>query len=133
MTFSVEFSCKKFGQKPIEFEQTQNGLLMVDMIREDIGLKIPIERIPHFTPAFRSAVTLYITEKQARETQHFDAEHELKVFVHRGFLNEFVGLKIEPEKNEETGEVKTVNLRHRIFANDIWEAWKDAGFPIEWD
>jgi hypothetical protein len=133
MQFSVEFSCEKFGHKPIEFEQTQNGLLMVDKIRKEVGLKIPIERIPYFTPSFHSSVTLYITEKQARETQHFETQHELRVFVPRGFLNEFTGLKIEPITNEETGEVKAIDLRHHIFANDIWEAWKEAGFPIQWD
>lgn len=76
---------------------------------------------------------LTLTEDQARKAGHFDDQGLVKVIVPAEALNRFIKVDYRIKRDPTTGEVIEVRARHKVDDEALYNAWAEAGFPLEWD
>ena len=155
MHFSVTFEAPEH----ILGDIGRPGIDLLDLIREqhpearnlpakDIGILLDCTLTGN--RAIRSDYTIYITEEEARQTGLFSGCDNVKVLIPEGFLSTFIkttcqqrykNKKYTPElkilgitliKEELILEEPYVNVKFNIDEQSIFEAWKEAGYPLDW-
>lgn len=110
------------------------GMKEVNRIREELGINLPLDRIIGEIETLETRrVSSEISEETARNSGHFSETSKIEIGIKKShFLNRFLKLDLNAEKNEETGEIKQVSMKWRLDEKEIEEAWKKAGCPLEW-
>ena len=130
MEFTVSF-CSKQGYA-VNMADDKVGLDFVDRVRMELQLNIPIERISGYICSRSYDPEITITEEQARDSGHFRNSASVQVTVPNEFINQFVTVELRTSKNGDTGEVTHVRGGLKLQEDKLFEAWREAGYPLEW-
>lgn len=116
------------------------GLHHLDLARKELGINLPAERFSDTIKAFQGNIDFVLTEQQARQASSckniFD--YEPTVFIetnaYRGnrFLNKYLKLGFDVQKNQETGEVLSFQFKYVPDKEAILSDWFEAGCPTRW-
>lgn len=115
-------------------DSTVIGIEALDKVRDDIG-------IPNLTPAlvnkdvFRLYIdpTFKISLELARKSGHFQKKPSITVQVGNHQLDRFVSMVAHIERDPENGTIKHIKHFFELDEKAVVDAWKKAGFPLEWD
>lgn len=139
MKFQVKFKGKlkaEDGFCSADAYYTKNislGLEHVDQLREEAGCEIQLDLITDRACYTHGDPSVVISEELARDCGHCKTTHEVEVSVPRYSLNQFVELVAEINRDKITGAVKYARYNQQLNTAKLISAWRDAGFPIEWD
>lgn len=139
MEFRVMFKSSK-GEQLVDRYFGGAGLDVLDDIKSDRRYKhLKPSEIDVYSscPISSSYHAVELTEDQAREAGHFCGKTVVQVETHKMF-NEFIEYNIREVYH--VGKFlkvffnKPANVSVSYIVNDgaIYEAWKEAGFPLEW-
>lgn len=143
MEFSVQFS------SPDRTHIIQHiggvGLDMLDILKELFPAleKIDLKqiRVDSECPIRRNVCDLALSEDEARAAGHFKGKSHIKVNVPEAFFTQFVDWNYEERydtpdnfmKKFYKGKLKHVYLKQVVGYKKIFQAWHEAGFPMEWE
>jgi len=109
------------------------GLNLVDKFREKENNMLELKRFSGFIEEIRKDVKISIDEQLARESNLFGEVNHVTVTVRDGLLNSYINIGWDTERNETTGEIKFVKFKYILDEDAVLQAWKEAGFPTEWE
>ena len=77
---------------------------------------------------------IILREETARETNLFRAEDSVKVLVPGGFLDKYIEDVVVIYRDNRTGAVTNgAHIHKDVNVTKILAAWKDAGYPKNWE
>lgn len=115
-----------FGSQPI-------GINDVDIIREKLGISLPLDRIKPRNETLQSFDSIVLSEETARESGLYKDKSHVGVRVPQKMLNQFCDKVAKCTTDEQTGEVLSAWIEYRIDKDAVIEAWRQSGFRTEWD
>ena len=132
MYFEITISTIKPGRVLEVKKQGSFGIEKLEELREKIKVKIDAEKVVNTVPALNDHIyNLKVSEKVAKESQRFKKTDTVKIQCSKGFLNRFVKMIPEIDKNE-TGEIEEVRFINKVDDEALLEAWKTEGYPVRW-
>lgn len=128
MYFEVTF-INKDNKNVISIDQKYVGLSHLDKVRVFIGdSSIQKEEVnSNVSCMYERYVRIDVSEGVARESGHFNNTAHVDVSV-VGNLNKFVH-----ECIREMNSGRSYGFRYDLDKEDVITAWKQAGYPLEWD
>lgn len=139
MEFKVYFISKTWIGRALYINTDSDlkiGLIDVDKIRYELNISLPLIRIAGTKNGIFSDYFLILTEEQAKETKLFSSVNCIEVKVDVKALNGYCGEEVVADK-EPTGEItaawiKIIDPKEAGKDQELFAAWKAAGFPIDW-
>jgi len=110
------------------------GVEGVDFIKKELGCELPIGKIKPFQERKHICIDLEITIpiEIARESGLFSTSNRERVLVPHNYCEQFYSFVVEKEEDRITGEITLAWVKAELDEKKLLEAWKEAGFPIEW-
>jgi hypothetical protein len=132
MEFTVIF--KADPGNAYRLEETLVGLDFLDQARQELALPdLRAEQVRHFISfAGNTSYKLTIDEQTARESGRFREACRTTVIVPNEFLNQFFEESLTPVKDFADSEVSHVRGEWKCNEPKLLNAWRDAGYPLEW-
>lgn len=115
----------------ISFEERLVGLNKVEAVREELGLRLPLNLFNSAIWKFQKDPEITIPEELAVESGHFGETPSIEVEVPPKYLNDYTSEENEIERDAD-GRVIFVGYYHEITEENILRAWEYAGFPLKW-
>lgn len=133
MIFEVDFKYKPLSEYPINIPSRHVGLNYLDRAREETGVKdLCAEKVAGEVSCYRRCVSMGISEEIARTSGHFLECGSIEVTCKGGHLNLFVSDVMVVKNDDTTGEIKSVSSEHQLDEQAVLDAWREAGYPLEW-
>lgn len=131
----------------------QPGIDLLTIIREEhpelANVKCQDIRVDAGCPLNGDKATKTLTEEQALASGHFEGKTNIDVTVPGGFFTQYTTLETEVfyyhtmtlfdnirslfgEVSPGKGEAYKSSSRYIFSIDDVYEAWAEAGFPLEW-
>lgn len=125
MKFRVDF-------RGTYFPEAEVGLDGLDQARGETGVpELSAELVQAEIPTRSVYISVYLTEKEARQCGHFSSRNYVKV----GGESPSWAIHRKPivSSNHENGEILCVRWTYEVDENAVVRAWAAAGYPLEWD
>ena len=128
MNFRIEFIAKN-PYYSVRLPDVPVGISLVDIVREKLDVpKLKLALIPFSTNAIYYSPCFSISEKIARKSGLFLEHNFRSVEVPAGFLNRFLSLKVSAERDDETEEIKNIEIKYKLDEQAVLEFWETSKF-----
>ena len=133
MEFKVHFTCGKSGS-PVDIDHGESGLAYLDRARAELLLPaLLMDLVSGNIPRLWEFPTLTLDEQTARESGQFGSRCQTIVNVPPNSMDSFTIVQTIVNRSDETGEILAVNWMRELVKERVVEAWREAGFPVEWN
>ncbi len=139
MEFSARFATKSSSGSVINMKEEKIGMSAVCVIREQLGVNLPIEKISDtICKKVEKDLKIFLTEEQVQNILNinpvvgFMDTNSINVFVSDKYFNAGVCKKVYSNRNIIDDGISSAGIEYRINEEYIIEAWMFAGCPLEW-
>ena len=134
MKLEVWFHRRHEGENPLAKMDSFAGVNAYDLACEatDVDALDP-DRVNNDVPGVFGPGVVNVPLDYARACPHFARQGRVWVKVPPKSLNRFAHLEPIIDQDQETGEVFEVKFRWALAEYAILDAWREAGYPLEWD
>jgi len=119
MEFKLHISTN-FGYA-VRIPSANVGTKYIGEIRSSLGCELPLNRI-HIKESFYQDPKLTVDCLDVFKLPFFEQQHEVKILVENGALNQFAFLDWSANRDPETGEVLRVDIAWFLDTNSVINA-----------
>ena len=136
MEFRVKFKTKSrmLDDCVCNLNNQRLGLEFLNQAREAANLPdLEVARVNSYLPYYTHDVDIEISEEFARKSELFQKTCTIDVFMPSKALNRYAHVSADIQKDNKTGEILYVSPKYQVDKKTVLAAWKEAGYPTEWD
>ena len=123
----------KFEGFPINLKSRRVGLEHLDLARCETGVSnLDASRVNQYMADYTENPTIEIDEATARCAGHFQQNSWVRARCKINF-EQFVSPVVVAQRDDTTGEVISVKFEYQLDKLAVLDAWKEAGYPLEWE
>lgn len=132
MELTIKFNSKGSSYYAVQYGGENIGLKQANEIRKDSGVNLELDRIKSYINSIGFDPEIQVSENYAIESSLFEDCCNVTVRVEGKHLNKFLYNSYKYQVDQKTGEIQKAWIEKELDKNKVLEAWKDAGFPLEW-